>query len=251
MKVFDIYAEYYNLLYADKNYEEEVDYIDSLIKRYSNNYPIKNLLDIGCGTGRHAYLFSKKSYLVVGIDSSEKMIDEAKKIENNKLKFYVKDGKSFSLDLKFDVVTSLFHVLSYQNTNEDIEKFFLNVINHLNDNGIFIFDFWYGPAVMTDKPSIRVKRYENNNILLTRIAEPIIIANKNLVEVNYEILIKNKHDDNLIKLKEKHVMRYFFMPELELMLSNSGMNIIDSFSWMTLKEPDLNSWYVVIIAKKK
>ncbi len=251
MKIFDIYAEYYNLLYADKNYEEEVNYIDSLIKCYLKNDLIKKgLLDIGCGTGKHANLFAKKSYCVTGIDFSEKMISEAKKLENETLKFYVKDGKSFNLDLKFDVITSLFHVVSYQNTNEDIIKYFKNVFNHLNYDGIFIFDFWYGPAVLTDKPAIKVKKCENKNIQLTRIAEPAIIYNRNLVEINYEILIQNKLDNSLFKLNEKHVMRYFFMPELEVLLNNNGMKITGSFEWMTLKEPDLNSWYVVIIANK-
>ena len=247
-----MYAEYYNLLYAEKKYEEEVGYIDSLIKRYTKKSPAKGrLLDIGCGTGKHASLFLNKSYsCVIGIDISEKMINEAKKLEHNKLKFYVKDGKSFDFDLKFDVITSLFHVVSYQNTNKDISQYFSNVSNHLNNNGIFIFDFWYGPAVLTDKPSIRVKRYENKNIKLTRIAEPVIISNKNLVEVNYEILIQNKLDNGLSKLNEKHIMRYFFIPELEFLIKGNNMKIMGSFEWMTLKEPNFNSWYVVMIAKK-
>ena len=251
MKIFDIYAEYYNLLYAEKNYEEEVDYIDSLIKRYSkNNSVFKNLLDIGCGTGKHADLLANKSYIVTGIDMSERMIKEAKKLEHETLKFYIKDGKNFNLNSKFDVITSLFHVASYQNSNKDIREYFKCVFSHLDDNGIFIFDFWYGPAVLTDKPSNRIKRCENKIFKLTRITEPVLYLNKNLVEVNYEILIENKHDDNLLKLNEKHVMRYFFMPELEVLLNNSGMKIVGTFEWMTLKEPNFDSWYAVIIAKK-
>ncbi len=72
-----MYAEYYNLLYAEKKYEEEVNYIDSLIKLYTKKSPAKGmLLGIGCGTGKHASLFAKKSYsCVIGIDISEKMIN--------------------------------------------------------------------------------------------------------------------------------------------------------------------------------
>ena len=32
MKTFDAYSKYYDLLYKDKNYDEEVSYIDQLIK---------------------------------------------------------------------------------------------------------------------------------------------------------------------------------------------------------------------------
>lgn len=253
MKIFDAYAEYYDLLYADKNYETEVNYIDSLIKHYLKDFRVKTkLLDIGCGTGKHASLLAKKSFCVTGVDISEKMINKAKKLEYEQLKFYQMDGKSFNLNLKFDVIISLFHVTSYQNTNEDILKYFLNVSNHIQDNGIFIFDFWYGPAVLTDKPVVRVKRCENDNIRLIRIAEPVVICNENLVEVNYEILISNKHDNNgFIKINEKHIMRYFFIPELDNLLNDSGMKIINFFEWITYKEADFNSWNVVIVAKKK
>ena len=82
------------------------------------------------------------------------------------------------------------------------------------------------------------------------LAEPVIIPNKNLVEVNYEILIQNKLDNSLSKLNEKHIMRYFFIPELEFLINGNDMKIIGCFEWMTLKEPNFNSWYVVIIAKK-
>jgi hypothetical protein len=34
MEVFNHYAQYYDLLYSTKNYEAEVNYVDSLIKKY-------------------------------------------------------------------------------------------------------------------------------------------------------------------------------------------------------------------------
>ena len=52
--------------------------------------------------------------------------------------------------------------------------------NHLNENGIFIFDFWYGPAVLTDLPSARVKRLENEDIKVTRVAEPVLHSQQNI-----------------------------------------------------------------------
>lgn len=34
--VFDLYSIYYDLLYSDKDYNAEVKYIDSLLKKYRN-----------------------------------------------------------------------------------------------------------------------------------------------------------------------------------------------------------------------
>ena len=76
----DLYSQYYDLLYSDKDYIGEVDYIDNLIKLHNKN--VKTLLDMGCGTGKHAELFYEKGYKVHGIDLSEDML----KIANQRRK---------------------------------------------------------------------------------------------------------------------------------------------------------------------
>ena len=59
---------------------------------------------------------------------------------------------------KFDAIVFLFHVMSYQVTNKMLNEVFSNVFKHLNDGGLFIFDFWYGPAVLTDPPKKKAAR---------------------------------------------------------------------------------------------
>ncbi|MBL7937685.1 MAG: class I SAM-dependent methyltransferase, partial [Bacteroidia bacterium] len=64
-KVFETYSQYYDLLYKDKNYISETDYIVSLIETF--NLSTKNILELGCGTGIHASLLAEKGYYVEGI----------------------------------------------------------------------------------------------------------------------------------------------------------------------------------------
>ena len=121
MGVFGDYARYYDLLYKDKDYQREVDYIENLINKYSKN-KVKTILDIGCGTGNHDILFAKKDYEICGIDISEEMINIAKsRMHNlNNISFFIGNSENFKLDKKFDVVVSLFHVMSYQIKNESL-----------------------------------------------------------------------------------------------------------------------------------
>jgi len=72
MSVFNKYSRYYNLLYRDKDYAGEADYVHELIRKYSPD--AKSLLDLGCGTGRHAFPLAKKGYSVTGVDISEEML---------------------------------------------------------------------------------------------------------------------------------------------------------------------------------
>lgn len=242
------YSKYYDLFYANKDYKKEVDYINKLIKDYSKN--AKNILDLGCGTGIHAQMFNKKGYEVHGLDISKDMLDIAKEKENKKLTFSVGNIQNFNLEKKFDVITSLFHVISYQNTNEELTATLQCVQKHLNKNGIFIFDFWYGPAVLTNLPETKIKKLENEEIKITRIANPKMYAQKNLVKVIYDIFIKNKKSKHITNLKEKHTMRYLFDTELELICKNLNLKVINKYEWQKDKTPDFNSWNVVWILRK-
>lgn len=252
MAVFGKYAQYYNLLYKNKDYQGEVDYIDSLIVASSQSGTEK-ILDIGCGTGNHDILFAKKGYQVVGIDMSQDMINEANKkvADESNLKFYLGNATDFNLETKFDVVISLFHVMSYQTTNEALTKSFQNAYSHLKKDGIFIFDFWYGPAVLTDRPVLRVKTLEDEEIKVYRIAKPEIHANENVVDVNYEVLIVDKSTGTIDQINETHKMRYLFKPELDYMLKKIGLKTIKFLEWMNLeKRPDFTSWNACLIVKK-
>ena len=247
--VFNDYAKYYDLLYADKNYQQEADYVHSLIQRFSASSE-KNILEIGCGTGTHASFMSRLGYHITGVDMSSEMIDRAlaKNIPNTN--FQVGNAIDFSLPNNFEVIYSLFHILSYQTANENQQKMLANVGNHLTENGIFIFDFWYAPAVLTERPSVRIKRLEDNDIKVTRISEPLLKVNENTVDVNFELLIENKQNQQLTVIKELHPMRYFSLPEIEFLMAAAGMKLAYAQEWLTEKVPSENTWGVCCVAQK-
>ena len=245
-----LYSQYYDLLYSDKDYFGEVEYLNKLIKKNSNL--ANSILDLGCGTGRHASILAELGYKVLGVDSSEDMIKIAKennKSKNERLSFSRSNIHKLDLGNKFDVVMSLFHVMSYQNSNKELVSAFNIAKKHLNTNGIFIFDFWYGPAVLTNLPTTRVKRFENSNFKITRLAEPHLIPTKNITEVSYDLFIENKNSNEFLKKKETHKMRYFFDTELELIVDKIGFEIEEKFEWMSYNEPDFTSWNVLWVLK--
>ena len=246
--IFNEYASYYDLLYNDKNYKKEVDYINKIIKTNFNDKKIR-ILDIGCGTGLHANLLSSYGHEVVGIDLSEEMINLANKNKTTNTKFYVADATNFKIDHKFDLILSLFHVFSYQNTNDKIQNYLTSIYNHLNYNGLFIFDFWYGPAVLNIKPSNKIKRLKNNNFTITRIAESITKPRENTVVINYELIIINEIN-TITTIHEKHIMRYFFEPEVDFYLTTLNFKIDKFEEWITSKTPSENTWGVCCICQK-
>jgi SAM-dependent methyltransferase len=249
MEVFNDYANYYNLFYKSKDYRGEVEYVDKLIKNHKSD--TETILDLGCGTGSHAQLLAEKNYIVCGVDASEKMISIAKEIPSRKnLVFNQGDIRSLNLGNKYDIVISLFHVISYQTTNEDLFNTLNSVHDHLKEGGIFMFDCWYGPAVMMDPPTVRIKRFEDDKHDVIRIAEPTMHPNNNTVDVNYRVIIRNKRDGVMETINEKHVIRYLFIPEIKILLKQANLTLLHCEEWMTQKKPGFNTWNVIFICKK-
>lgn len=234
-------------MYENKDYNREVNYVLDLLQRFSPN--AKSILDIGCGTGKHLSILASHGYSATGVDLSHDMLNIAK---NNypDIDFFQGDAREFQLPNKFDAIVSLFHVASYQTTNTDLKQYFTNISNHLLNDGIVIFDFWYGPGVLSDPPVTRVKRMKNNSIDVIRIAEPIMYFEENCVDVNYEILVTPIGENKLFRLNEKHTMRYLFYPELKSLLENSGIEILGHFDWLNMNSPTSKSWNSCIVGKK-
>jgi SAM-dependent methyltransferase len=252
-KIFDRYANYYDLLYQDKNYAEEVEFVVSQIQTFAPN--ASSILELGSGTGIHAILLAAAGYEVNGVDISAEMLDraESRLAESpklrTKLKFTQGDICTINLGQQFDTAIALFHVVDYQITNSRLQSFFQTARNHLKPGGILIFDFWYGAAVLSDRPQIKVKRIENDDISLIRIAEPVMYSEQNQVDVNYQILITDKTTGEVRELRESHQMRYLFMPEIKMLLDSVNMEIIKVGEWLSDRATGFDTWSVYCVAK--
>lgn len=251
MTVFNEYALYYDLLYRDKDYAGEVEYVHGLIQTHAPGS--KSILNLGCGSGRHDRELVKKGYTLTGVDLSEEMLAAARNTTqlDSSLAYLQGDVRRVRLNKTFDVVISLFHVISYQITNMDLQAAFETARHHLKPGGLFIFDCWYGPGVLTDRPAIRVKELEDDSISIIRIAQPLMHPNDNVVDVNYRMFLKDKADDCVREICETHRMRYLFLPECQFMLDATGFKIKKAEEWLTSTPLNFNSWNAVFVCQKK
>jgi SAM-dependent methyltransferase len=256
MSVFGGYARYYDLLYRDKDYAGETQYILSLMNRYAPS--ARTILDLGCGTGAHAAFLAQSGLQVTGVDRSEEMLHRARSRRKvltsavaERLTFQQGDIRTLSLSQKYDAVISLFHVVSYLTRNADLDAAFAAVSEHLKPGGLFVFDCWYGPAVLSDPPKPRLKRLEDEAVRVIRIAEPVTDFNENTVEVNYHLLIEERETGAYQVLGEIHKMRYLFKQELQHMLNPLGLSLVMCEEWMTGRAPGVSTWSVVFAVRRE
>ncbi len=254
MSVFAGYSRYYDLLYRDKDYDGETRWVADLLRKHAPS--AKSILEIGSGTGLHAAKLASLGYRVTGVDMSQGMLDAAEARRTalepevaGRLTFEKGDARSFRLETKFDAVISLFHVMSYQTTNEDLAAAFATARAHLVRGGTFIFDCWYGPAVIRQWPAVTRKELSDDETHVRRIAEPVIHAGTNTVDVNYTVTVTDRHTGVSEVLRETHNMRYLFTPEIQLALGAAGMKLIESRGWLASGEPDFNTWGACFIGQ--
>jgi len=247
-KNFNLYSQYYDLLYEDKDYGVETTYVDRLIKRYhpKSNY----ILELGSGTGKHANLLAQLGYQVHGLERSAEMVEIANQNKKQNVNFEHGDITDFSISLSFDISLSLFHVISYLTDNKSLTSTFKNVHKHLNEGGLFIFDVWHSAAVNFQVPEKRVKSLQNDTIGITRTANPIIYSELNVVEVNYDVAVKDLKDGSTQFFQEQHPMRHFSRPEIELLAYATGFEVIHNEEFLSQATPSVETWGVCYILKK-
>jgi SAM-dependent methyltransferase len=227
VNVFDHYSRFYDLLYSEKDYEAECDFLENLWKRYADR-EIRTILDLGCGTGGHALPLAKRGYSVSGVDMSPQMLSIAdKKAESSKLSIHWQSGdiRSVRLERVFDTVISMFAVIGYQTENKDVSDAFKTARLHLKPGSLFIFDVWFGPAVLTDRPTDRIKIVDQRNTRIIRLAEPQFDLIKHTVLVKYTLLCL-RGDVFLSQITEAHKMRFYFTQELSYFLSQSDFRVV-------------------------
>ena len=135
--------ENYGVKYDNESFTHgttgECDFIEAELK---SNKTLK-ILDVGCGTGRHAIELSKRGYSVTGIDLSESQLAKAKekaKKNNLKIDFQKQDARNLTFTKEFDVAIMLcegaFPLMETDEMNYEILK---SVTESLKDNCKFIF----------------------------------------------------------------------------------------------------------------
>jgi SAM-dependent methyltransferase len=244
-KAFEIFAQHYDLIYNDKDYFKEADFIEECIKYYSKT---KKVLEIGCGTGNYTKIFSDKGYKITGIDISEKMLELARK--KCDCTFLNMDVRNLFLPHRFDCCLALFAVMGYVTDNSDVTKALKNIRNHLYSHGLLVFDVWNGLAVLRNLPESRIKEVENDEFKIVRFAHPTLKAIDHICEVDYKLVVENKGLNQFSVIDEKHRVRFFFPKEIEYYLQNCGFELLKICPFLNFNgKVDENIWNMTIIAR--
>ncbi len=216
-EMFSNYAEKYESESFVQGTIGEVDFIEKEINFDKNS----RILDIGCGTGRHALELAKKGYSVNGVDLSSAMIDKALKKaadEGLQIDFQQRDALNISYQNEYDLVYMIcegaFPLMETDEMNFQILK---NASQALKKNGKLIFTTLNG-------------------------LYPLFHSLENFIHSNSSIQNNNHNRFDLMTLRDKYQLeieddddnkiilncneRYYVPSEITWLLKSLGFNEI-------------------------
>ncbi|MCW5874835.1 MAG: class I SAM-dependent methyltransferase [Anaerolineales bacterium] len=248
------YAEYYNHIYANKPYKDEAAFVHACLQRNTSDVTHK-LLELACGTGRHAFELEQLGYEILATDYSADLLavarNEASRL-GSAVTFEMHDMRELKLDGRvFDAAYCLFDSIGYVQTNEAILQVLGNVRAALRPQGLLLLEFWHAAAMLRAYEPEREAQWMLPNGELARKSRTTLHIERQLAEVRYS-LRETAADGSLVsEIEETQWNRYFLVQEMALLLEAAGFVALEWLPAYQLGQSiELDTWHVMVVARR-
>ena len=214
--MYGIPAEYYDVVYGNKNYEREAHVVRRMVAERRPGS--QSLLDVACGTGVHG-LHLSRYYEVDGIDLNAGFLVSAR--ERNPRGYYSEgDMRDFSLDRMYDIVVCLFSSIGYVRTLDNVRKTLVRCRKHLTDGGLLFVEPWFTPDEWIPG-RVHVLNTERDGIKVCRMGHSAVRGGVSLNPCQYLVGTA----DGLQHYQETHEMGLFTMQEMQEAFAAAGLEV--------------------------
>jgi len=222
-ELFENYGKKYDSENFIKGTIGECDFIEKEI----NFNKTAQILDIGCGTGRHSIELSKRGYKITGIDLSESLLKRAKDKaagQNLNIPFFKHDARDLPFNNEFDLVIMLCEgAFPLMETDEMNFQILQNAASALKPKGKLIFTTLNGlfPLFHSVKDFLASEKEEGNATYSNNSFDLMTFRDHNLTQVEDDSGNKKELDCN---------ERYYVPSEITWLLKTLNFKTIDIFS---------------------
>jgi SAM-dependent methyltransferase len=236
-----LHARYYDLIYAQKAYAGEARFVHELLGGRPGR-----LLDVACGSGRHAREFAALGWEVVGVDYSADLLELAHDLEVHR-----QDMRELEVPGgPFDAVTCLFDSIGSPQGNDGVVAALTGRRRHRAPGGRTTVEFLHAPALISGADPVRVRRFDlPDGGTLVRISETTLDEVAFVMHVDYEVLELGA-DGSYRRETERQSNRFFAVEEMRALMQLAGLRVerfvpayedgeigADTFHVMALAEP--------------
>ncbi len=246
MSSYNEFANLYDELMNDFDYGKWFNYIEDIFKKYNING--SKVLEMACGTGNLSIHLAEKGYKLTCFDLSEEMLAQAYEKLNRYKNVKLLNGNmvDFKINKKFDSIISICDSINYIIDIDDLKATFENVYNHLEDEGVFIFDI---------NSFYKLSEIIGNNVFVED-REDIFYTWQNYYDVDSRIcefylsFFIKEDNDNYLRFNEEHKERAYTVDEILTTLKSVGFRSIDCFEAFTFHEINLKTERINFVVRK-
>ncbi|MGQ9631139.1 MAG: class I SAM-dependent methyltransferase [bacterium] len=260
MKLYNELSRYYEILEGRVNsVQRDVQFLNEIFESHS----VRNVLDVGCGTGLHARTLAAMGYRVTGIDRSSAMIEVARKkrpLTLDNLKFVVGDvTRNRWMDSiqgeRYDAAISMYGVVNYILADEELEGFLEDLCSLLREGGLFVVEGWQaGPILMSIGSSnatvdeFQIAGHAEGDGRVVREKKFSIREGEGiLIDVKYKYEFPN--DGRVVE--DIHRVRAFFPKEMERILRRGGFKTIEIRGGVDGIELPRSNRFLIVAVKER
>jgi len=244
------FARYYDVIYQRYEYDQECDFLINMFHRYYEG-KVERILDLGCGTGSHDIVLAKKGFKVVGIDSSNTMIELAREKARSsglKIEFLVQDMREMQLPKDFDCAICMFGGFGYLFSDEDLKSLFKGLRKVLKPNGLFLFEFWNVDG-LKPTPYRSWDKQEKDGIRVYRLSKSDYNADEGVLDIRFALVVLEQ--DRLIdEFEELHRIRIYSLNEMKKILRDEGFDVLHMLVGYTGVEESVEGTFRVFTIAK-
>ncbi len=141
MASYDFLAPSYDALTQDVGYPRWREYIEGHFARLGR--PVKNVLDLACGTGSLTWELARRGYQMTGVDLSSEMLSLAEEKCRDlkpRPRFFCQAMEDLRLPERVDACVCCLDSVNYVLKPEKLRRAFRRVFDALEPGGLFLFD---------------------------------------------------------------------------------------------------------------
>ena len=232
--------------------EENSSQINSLVQNILQQYHVKTVLDMTCGTGSQVFWLIKHGFNVVGSDINAKMLAIAKdKAQQKKIdvKFIEGDMRIVQVG-KFDAVITIFNAIGHL-TKPDFELAIENIWNNLNDKGLYIFDIFNLNYLLKGNNITKLTidwQKRTDNITVRDIQYSIV--DQGGVLASYTITYIQSDDNKPQISQHEQTLQIYTAAQLKDMLLQKGFKVVRQCSFDGSDVDDFETDRIITVAQK-
>lgn len=249
----DKYYDYYDLLYAGKDYSGDVETVLEIYKQYGRQ-ALKRVLDVGCGTGNHSVELARMGHQVVGVDIDPQMIERARskvdRISEGELFFWLGDIAELE-DSGFELAVSMFNVVNYIHSLNELLRFFAAINQRLVQGGIYVFDSWNGLAAQLDPPRHEFRHIQADGMVIELELKPFLTPMEEKVVLNNVFSVVMPNTSERDEFEYAYTMRLWTPRVLREVIEVSGFNVLHiSKQGVWEQEATEQDWKIMLACRK-